>query len=257
MDEPKESEKHTDCSAKPADAAKCDAKIVQTFIVEREKENPERERRERIKLFWERFAGIGIGIYTLLTVGILAASWYQYSLNQTTMIANTRAWVVPTGAKFDGKLILNSNMRVKISFENVGKEAAWDVVDNRGEGPVFPVIIDGKGTPYTDVGTNPWPANTLCAVQPTGIANRRTVYPAAKNDDITYIFNPPGEPFVTQDFLDKKQSLTVVGCFVYRTPIEPDKIRHSPYCFYFQHRREGTADDGTFEFCPSGSANAD
>ena len=42
-----------------------------------------------------------------------------------------------------------------------------------------------------------------------------------------------------------------------RTPVEPEKIRHSPYCYYFQPKREGDIDEGTFEVCPSGSANAD
>lgn len=170
------------------------------------------------------------------------------------LIAATRAWIVPTGAKLDGKILLDHNQRVKILFENVGKEAAWDLAHFRGPGPLFDVIIDGKQMPYVDVQTVPWPNNPFCNLNPLQVTNRRTVYPTSKNEDITYVFN---SPYVPQDFIDKKKSFTVIGCFLYRTPIEPDKIRHSPYCFYFQPKREGAIDDGTFEVCPSGSENAD
>ncbi len=139
-------------------------------------------------------------------------------------------------------------------FENVGKEAAWDVSDDRHQGPLFDVIIDAKQMPYIDVQTGPWPVNTLCQRDPLQVGNRRTVYPGSKNEDLIYIFN---SPLVPKEFIDKKKSFTIVGCFLYRTPIEPQKIRHSPYCFYFQPKREGPIDDGTFEVCPSGSANAD
>jgi hypothetical protein len=170
------------------------------------------------------------------------------------LISVTRSWIVPTGAKLDGKILLDHNQRVKITFENVGKEAAWDLAHFRGQGQLFDVIIDGKQMPYIDLQTAPWPINPFCGVNPSQVVNRRTVYPSSKNEDITYVFN---SPFVTQDFIDKKKSFTVIGCFLYRTPIEPDKIRHSPYCFYFQPKREGGIDDGTFEVCPNGSANAD
>ena len=95
------------------------------------------------------------------------------------LISATRAWIAPITVKFDGPLVLNANMRAKIFFENVGKEAAWDVVDKRQEGSLFPVTIDGKGTPYIDVQTNPWPANTACGTNPDMIINRGTVYPSS------------------------------------------------------------------------------
>lgn len=170
------------------------------------------------------------------------------------LISATRAWVVPTGARLDGDVTLNKNLRIKILFENVGKEAAWDVVDRRAQGPLFDVIIDANQMPYIDVNTNPWPINTSCNVNPLQFSNRRTIYPSSINEDITYVFTGPS---VSQDFVDKKKSFTVIGCLVYRTPIQPHKVRHSPYCFYFQPKREGTINAGTFEFCPSGSANAD
>jgi hypothetical protein len=92
------------------------------------------------------------------------------------LISATSAWIAPIAVKFDGPLVLNANMRAKIFFENVGKEAAWDVVDKRQEGSLFPVTIDGKGTPYIDVQTNPWPRNTACGTNPDMIINRGTVY---------------------------------------------------------------------------------
>jgi hypothetical protein len=67
------------------------------------------------------------------------------------LISATRAWIVPTSARLDGKILLDHNQRVKVTFENVGKEAAWDVAHFRGQGPLFDVIIDGKQMPYVDV----------------------------------------------------------------------------------------------------------
>ena len=120
-------------------------------------------------------------------------------------------------------------------FENVGKKAAWDVSDDRHQGPLFDVITDEKQMPYIDVQTAKWPVNRFCAGDPLKIGNRRTVYPGSKNKDLIYIFN---STLVPQEFIDKKKSFTIVGCFLYRTPIEPQKVRHSPYCFYF-HRSVG------------------
>jgi hypothetical protein len=184
-------------------------------------------------------------------------AWGTYDLasdSSKQLISATRAWIVPIGARLNGPILLDHNQRAEIIFENVGKEAAWDVSDVRRQGPLFDVIIDAKQMPYIDVQTAPWPVNTLCAGDPLQVVNRRTVYPGSKNEDLIYIFN---SPLVPQEFIDKKKSFTIVGCFLYRTPIEPQKIRHSPYCFYFQPKREGPIDDGTFQVCPSGSANAD
>jgi hypothetical protein len=83
------------------------------------------------------------------------------------LISATRAWIVPTGAKLDGKILLDHNQRVKIAFENVGKEAAWDMAHFRGQGPLFDVVIDARQMPYIDVQTTPWPVNTLCNIDPS------------------------------------------------------------------------------------------
>lgn len=103
---------------------------------------------------------------------------------------------------------------------------------------MFPVKIDGKKTPYVDIDTNPWPANMFCNVDPNKIVNRRTVYPSVKTEDITYVFNPPVSR-LSLKISWKRNRASLWPCLIYRTPVEPRKIRHSPYCFYFQPKREG------------------
>lgn len=71
------------------------------------------------------------------------AGWVAWRTNDLAsdsgkqLISATRAWVVPTGAKFDGKVTLGQNQRIKITFENVGKEAAWDVIHRGGSRAAF------------------------------------------------------------------------------------------------------------------------
>jgi hypothetical protein len=189
---------------------------------------------------------------------VIVGAWQWSSMDESN-IANTRAWISPTGARFDGDPKAGSNVRVKIAYENVGKEAASDVVGfGEWSDKIYDVTIDDKQMPYIDIQTNPWPTdNKWCRVDPSMISNRRTVYPGAKNEIITYGFNNNTLPFLPQEVIDGKKFFWIYGCFVYRSPITKKKIHHSPFCLYYQPKRDGTIKDATFEFCPSGSANAD
>src|SRR5580704_2876918 len=74
-------------------------------------------------------------------------AWGTYDLasdSSKQLISATRAWIVPIGARLNGPILLDHNQRAEIIFENVGKEAAWDVSDVRRQGPLFDVIIDAK-----------------------------------------------------------------------------------------------------------------
>ena len=97
--------------------------------------------------------------------------------------------------------------------------------------------------------------DAACRFDPSQYINRRAVYPSTKNEFITYGFNQP--PFLPQGVIDGKEFLSIVGCLVYRSAITGTKVHHSPYCLYYQPKRDGTIKDSTFEFCPSGSVNAD
>jgi hypothetical protein len=144
-----------------------------------------------------------------------------------------------------------------VTYENIGKEAASDAVHVSGWSPgTFPVTIDAKQMPYIDFQTSPWPINNLCNFDPSHFVNRRAVYPSTKNEFITYGFNQPPS-FLPQGVIDGNEFFSIFGCFVYRSAVTAGKIHHSPYCLYYQPKRGGTIKEGTFEFCPSGSANAD
>jgi hypothetical protein len=178
----------------------------------------------------------------------------DHTLNNT-MIASDRAWVVPTGAHFDGQPKVGLNQRLKVTYENVGKEAASDVVVLAVWGRKFGVTIDGKQMPYIDFQTAPWPVNTTCSADLSRIINRRAVYPGTKNEFITYGFND--DPWFPQDVMDGKAFFSIFGCVIYRSSVTADRIHHSPYCLYLQPKRDEPIQNWTFEFCPSGTTNAD
>lgn len=169
--------------------------------------------------------------------------------------ANTRAWVVPTGARFDGDPKAGFNSRFKVTYENVGKEAASDVIVWANVGGISTVTVDAKKMPYIDVQTAPWPVNDSCKFDPSRFANRRTVYPSTKNEQITYGFNDP--PYFPKDVFDGKKFFPIFGCIIYRSAVTGRTVHHSPYCLYLQPKRGEPIQNWTFEFCPSGSANAD
>ena len=72
-------------------------------------------------------------------------------ITRDSLVANTRAWVTPTGAYFDGEPKVGLNQRVKITYENVGREAASDVVITNAWGPTFPVTIRGQSTLFVTI----------------------------------------------------------------------------------------------------------
>jgi hypothetical protein len=205
--------------------------------------------------FWTKGAAIGVFVYTALTLFILVATVCQTKIANDTFIAATRAWVIPTGAHFDGAPKVGFDQRFKVTFENVGKEAASDVIIFANVGDVLPVKIDARKMPYIDVQTVRWPINNACRSDPSRYANRRAVYPSTKNEQITYGFTDP--PYFPRDVLDGKQFFTIFGCIVYRSSVTKNEIHHSPFCLYLQPKRGEPIQNWTFEFCQSGSANAD
>jgi hypothetical protein len=202
-----------------------------------------------------------IVVATIVNVCVASRQWGAMAesnrINRDAMIAGTRAWVVPTGAYFDGEPKAGFNQRIKVTYENVGKEAASDVISPMDwSGKTLSVVIDDKQMPYIDVQTASWPVNMLCNVDPSYVINRRAVYPSTKNEFMYYVFNS-GPTFLPDTVMKGTEFFYVFGCFVYRSPVTAQKIHHSPYCLYYQPKRDGTIKDGTFEFCPSGSANPD
>jgi hypothetical protein len=161
--------------------------------------------------------------------------------------AGTRAWIVPTGARIDGAVELKTPLRIKVAFENIGKEVALDVIHVWGKSAEFDVPLDAAGTPYIDPAKVNWPRVIECGGNRPGTG--RSIYPSGKYEDIRYIFG--GGP--SQRFLEKRESFWMIGCFAYRTF---GKVRQSPYCLYWQPRRDKPIQESSFEFCPIGGGTA-
>jgi hypothetical protein len=257
---PNESTNNNDGNETPSGAATF-VNIEETIINSIEPQNePKRKGHD-----WYDLTNLGVLCATFVSAlaaaiftGILAALTWNLAIDSSnSLIASTRAWVVPTRAYFDGEPKAGYNQRLKIVYENPGKEAATDVVHSSAWSPkTFPVTIDLKDMPYIDIHNAPWPpGRTFCDFDPSQITNRRTVYPSTQNEFITYGF--PDPPYLPQGVIDGKEFFWITGCFTYRSPVTAQKLHHSPFCMYLQPKRFESIDKWTFEFCPSGSANAD
>ncbi len=196
-------------------------------------------------------------IATSVGVFVAALQWNELhatdkTLNDTLM-ANTRAWVAPQGAMFDGEITVGSNLRLKVLLQNVGKEPALNLVHFRAPAPIiFPIEYDAKQMPYIDFHNVPWPKNITCNFPIEKIRDGRTVYPGVEYSELYYIFNS-GPKFLPQRFADKLDGLIIYGCFYYESF---GQVRKSPYCYYTLPSRELPMKSARFEPCMSGDAPA-
>lgn len=169
--------------------------------------------------------------------------------------SSTRAYVAVTGIEWFETPKAGTNQRLKINFENLGKEAASDFNLLAAVGPPFFFKLDDKGMPFIHAGTTQWPRVERCEINGglnSIIAGQRPVYPGVKNSAIIYAFNL-GPEFLPQRIVEGTASFYVFGCAVYWSF---SKLRASPFCFYFQPARGRAPEYGSFEWCPVGSGNA-
>jgi len=261
-----EEKAHTSAEGQKAEAANNAAGIpqqIKALVDAYNTQHDKPERKDKLKRFLD-IATVVLLFFTALFTGLAwlvfrGQLWISEHTDQTlnnTMVADIRAWVVPTGIYFDDMPKAEYNQRLRIAYENVGKEAATDVDNNWSwSGGIFEITIDAKQMPYIDVGNAPWPKADRCNRNPSIVSNRRTAYPSAKYTYIVHVFND--EPYVPQSLIDGTTSFYIYGCFIYRSPVTAEKIHHSPYCLYYQPKRGLPITEGTFEFCPSGSRNPD
>lgn len=189
-------------------------------------------------------------VMALFTIALAGISYCGLRDAQQAFIASTRAWIVPLGVRFDGEPKAGLNVRLKIAYENIGKEPAINVIHIANwTGKTFPVTVDALGMPYIDTPNTHWPPHFSCESFSNASKNTRAIYPGTKYEDIRYIFNGPPLP---QTVVDGRESFLVYGCFVYSTF---GKERSSPYCYYLQPKRGEPIVKWTFEACPGGTAN--
>ena len=202
--------------------------IITDIIQGRQQAKKKRERlNENVKTWGPiliGFAALGIAIVTLQ--------------------ADQRAWIAPTGAELDGALIEGSPIRLRILYENSGREPALDTVHRYGWTGPQPIEIDGAGIPFIDIHKVEWPQINPCQTQPlqNEVETGRPIYAPGKYGDIRYVFGDG----ISQELLNKRQTFFVLGCFTYKAFL---RTRHSPYCFFFQPNRDRSIEESTFEHC--------
>ena len=184
----------------------------------------------------------------LVILGLLSGfiGWIGWSGYELAREAR-RAWIVPTGARFDEKPIAGRDIRIVITFQNPGNEPAFDVfhIWEWSEQP-FPVEFD-------ILRRTKWPTQFFCDVDPLRTVARRTIYPSTKNETSLHLFYH-GPDFLPASVVSGASSFYVHGCFRYRTL---GRIRSSPYCLYLKPDRDQPIEQWKFAFCPTGAVNAD
>jgi hypothetical protein len=184
-------------------------------------------------------------ITAIATIALAVAAGWALWDTRNVLEQNQRAWIAPEAPIIEGDLI--SPLLVRTPFENTGKSAALNTVDNRDAYP-FEVKPDASGIPYVGPETNAWPINNNCVldVADLKIGRGTTVYPGGKYSDFRYIFSDAKDPQIDK-MKRKTLSVAIYGCFSYLTY---GKTRHSPYCFYWQAYRDKDVKYATFETCP-------
>lgn len=195
---------------------------------------------------FDKALAIGTAVFTaiLAVVGALALRETKKALEHSQ-----RAWVVPTGAKIDGPVEVGKVLRLKVLFENVGKEPAINMIHG-WTWRTINISPNAHGEPYLDRDNVAWPRLDADACK-VSVAERdgRPIYPTGRYEDIRYTFTGGEAGQIPQSLLDRKTTIVVFGCFKYEAF---GKERLSPYCLYFQPHRTRPIESWTFEFCPYG-----
>lgn len=224
-------------------------------------ENPETEEnittRPRRRRNWQRISARWSAIFTgtiaIFTACIVAISYFQWrildkteSTLRDTDFNNTRAWIVPAGVEINSDITVNSNLRLKILYQNSGKEPAKNMIHFRDWYPIK-VTIDDVDEPYVDWSKVSLPSDYRCEQAVAIDEDGTTVYPLATYANYKYIYAGARHGSVPQSLKDKTSSVVVYGCFVYSTF---GFRKQSPYCFYLQHDRLRPVEESTFDPCP-------
>ena len=210
----------------------------------------------KTKRDWFDKTHLGLSAVTFLAASAAAVfTGMMANDSSKTYDATNRAYIAITGVKWDGDPKVGFNQRFKILFKNVGKEPAATFRLIAFVSPdVFSFKLDAKDMPYVDPQSVRWPYMGGCeawAPETKPVVGQRPVYTEVQNEAITYAFNDP--PYLPQSIIDGTATFTVFGCATYHSL---EKLRYSPFCFYFQPARGLPAKEGTFEWCPVGSGNA-
>ena len=189
-------------------------------------------------------------VLAVATIMLAVFAGLAYCATIDNLKRTQRAWLAPIGADMAGPVEVGRALRVNILYENVGKEPALDVTRAVPQWGTFPIPPNIHGEAWLP--SVPAIKNDSCDGL-TPRSGRETVYPSSSREaykSLIYVFNAEPHPFVTENFINMKETFFVFGCFAYRTFNE---VHKSAFCLYVQPTPDDRPEYWTFRFCPTGN----
>jgi len=186
-----------------------------------------------------------LAFLTFVLAVIAYLQWQTFEKTDLTLKTDQRAWIAPRGAEITRPVERGETLEVEISYENTGKQPAFNVGHNNELG-VIDVPLDSRGTAYWE--NMRLPENKHCAVFEGRHWIGRTAFPGQRYHDVAYIFtDPTGTP---DRFLERKITFYVQGCIGYSTLGKPST---TPYCLYLYPVKDVEPTKWPFRFCRTGN----
>jgi len=156
----------------------------------------------------------------VLAVGTLLLAFFAYFAlrdGRQALEANQRAWIAPIAANFEAPVVAGQNAKIRVVYENTGREPAFDVAVR-----AQPIVTDApsESDRWADI---PVIRNSQCD-DLSPIPAGPIVYPSRYTTNEQHF--TLDKSFVTVDVIAGKKALYFEGCFVYNTP-----RRESGFCF--------------------------
>jgi hypothetical protein len=184
-------------------------------------------------------------IVAIATILLYCATQALVHDTQKNTEANTRAWLVPTGATFFEKPLVDSSI-VKISLENFGKIPAVNVRQVDEGGPVMRAFERQRsGVPYIDSSHPPdWPTDPLCSSTERKEEPIGYVFPNQKTHYLRHMSRGNADDLNRPE---RNQFVIVRGCIRYNDSFG---AHASPYCFYSLPATDKAIDPADWSFAP-------
>jgi hypothetical protein len=248
------------CSGKPAVPNHEVTTAINSLGEKYEASQENRAKHDSDVLLWTKRATKGVGLYTLLTLGIavltycaLRTSTESNRINRAAMIATTRAWLTPVTAELEDGFAQSGILHFIIKYGNVGKEPAIDFVADQKIG-FFQKPLVGESL-YEVFPESKIKDDGVCGIRSNSGAG--VMYPSALRDygyEVTY-----GPKDIKPEDRDKlaaiakgDQGIFIHGCFAYKAIGVESK---SEYCFMRLVVEDVRSHKKTFPFvrCPYGN----
>jgi hypothetical protein len=225
------------------------ANAVETLTEEYRTGREQQHAQHRENLTWQKRAALGLGAYTVLTLGLVILGKCSLDSNDAGNIAITRAWVqdqVPQPSMPPGP----EGGMYRVTYSNVGREPAFGVVGK--------AYIDAIPAPSGDV--KDWMElpvwDEIPAIKQDHICEgvtaklgREVLYPQTSDGFI----NVEPNPRIQLSAVKSKISILIIyGCLAYQSPVMSGD-RHAGFCWFYKPDGNLPGEGTQMIRCPKGN----